>query len=117
MLPTGQAKSYPLKDLPPYAVVNDVVGVEAVVLVYDLPSRTAIPYSPVVDGKELIFFSVESKSDMPEFMNTQTRPRWNFLGWRNCPGSTPGVSRGMPITEAATCGAATAYSTSRRSQP
>ena len=55
-----------------------MVGDEAVVLV--LPSRTAIPYSPVVDGEELVFFSVESKSDMPEFMDTQTRSRWNFPG-------------------------------------
>ncbi len=76
----GQAKSYFFKEFPTNAVINDVVGEQAVLLVYDEHSRTAIPYDPVVEEEALTFFAVESFDDMPQFVDVETRSRWNFLG-------------------------------------
>lgn len=76
----GEAKSYFYQEMPAHAVINDTVGDRQVVLVHDQPSRTAIPYSPVVGEEALTFFSVESTGGMAQFMDVETRSRWNFLG-------------------------------------
>lgn len=76
----GDAKSYFFKEMPAGAVINDTVGDRSVVLVHDQPSRTAIPYSSVVAEEALTFFSVESADGMPQFMDVETRSRWNFRG-------------------------------------
>jgi hypothetical protein len=74
-------RAYAFADMAPAAVINDVLGGQALLVVFDLDSRTSIPYSRIVDGQELTFYQVEAEGDLPvEFMDVETRSRWNMLG-------------------------------------
>ena len=76
-----QVRAYPLADLPEGAVVNDELGGAPLLLVFDAGSRTAIPYRRQAAGQELTFYGVEPEGELPvEFMDVQTRSRWNMLG-------------------------------------
>jgi hypothetical protein len=77
----GAVKSYPFTIMPDGAVINDLLGADAIVIVYDAESRTAIPYLSEVGDKYLEFFAVESDGHLPvEFMDTDTNTRWDMLG-------------------------------------
>ena len=77
----GVAKSYAFDTMPDGAVINDELGGERVVVAFDLDSRTAIPYSSRVDGRELNLYGVEATGDLPvEFQDVETGTRWDMLG-------------------------------------
>ena len=77
----GVAKAYPLDDIPHGSVINDVVGLTPLLVIFDAESRTAIPYSPMVNGETFGFYGVEPKGELPiEFKDIQTGSRWNMLG-------------------------------------
>jgi hypothetical protein len=77
----GVAKFYHFEIMPDGAVINDEIGDEQVVIVFDRNSGTAIPYFSKVDGQELTFFAVEPAGDLPiEFQDVETRTQWNMLG-------------------------------------
>ena len=77
----GVAKAYPFDEMPSGAVINDLVGLTPLIVIFDAASRTAIPYSSVVNGEVLEFYAVESIGELPlEFKDLQTRSRWNMLG-------------------------------------
>ena len=74
-------KSYPLTTMPDGAVINDILGVDAIVVIYDADSYTAIPYLSKVGDQYLEFFAVEAEGHLPvEFMDTDTNTRWDMLG-------------------------------------
>jgi hypothetical protein len=78
----GEAvRAYPYADMAPAAVINDTLGGEQLLVIFDLESRTSIPYRRSVDGQLLSFYQVETESDLPvEFRDVETGSRWNMLG-------------------------------------
>ena len=77
----GEAKSYPFKDIPDGVVINDEVGGDSLLVVFDRASRTAIPYSRKVGGRSLSFVFALPLGDLPvEFVDIETGSRWNMLG-------------------------------------
>ena len=77
----GEVKSYPFKDIPDGVVINDAVGGDSLLVVFDRASRTAIPYSRMVGGVALTFVFAEPQGHLPvEFVDVETRSRWNMLG-------------------------------------
>lgn len=74
-------RAYPYADMAPAAVINDTLGGQELLVVFDLDSRTSIPYSRTVDGQTLTFYQVEAEGDLPvEFRDVETGSRWNLLG-------------------------------------
>ena len=78
----GAAKSYPFDRMPDGAVINDELGSERIVVVFDTGSGTAIPYSSRVDGRDLTFYAVEpAAGELPvAFRDVETGTRWDMLG-------------------------------------
>ena len=77
----NEVKSYPFKDIPDGVVINDVVGGDSLLVLFDRASRTAIPYSREVGGRSLSFVFAEPQGRLPvEFVDVETRSRWNMLG-------------------------------------
>ena len=76
-----QTKAFPFALLPDGAVINDLVGDDAVVVLFDAASRTALAYFSQLDDAPLSFYGVESEGRLPiEFMDAETGSRWNMLG-------------------------------------
>ena len=74
-------KSYPFTTMPDGAVINDILGTDAIVVIHDAESHTAIPYLSKVGDQYLEFFAVEAEGHLPvEFMDTDTNTRWDMLG-------------------------------------
>ena len=77
----GETRAYPFADMPDGAVINDRIGDQSLVVVFDADSHTAIPYSSDVGGDPLNFYAVESEGSLLlEFMDIETGSRWNMLG-------------------------------------
>ena len=77
----GELKAYPFLEMPDRAVINDIVGEQPVVVVFDSGSQTAIPYHREVQGQWLSFYEVEAEDPWPvEFMDLETGSRWTVLG-------------------------------------
>ncbi len=76
-----QTKAYPFALMPDGAVINDLVGNDLVVILFDTASRTALAYFNQLDDEPLSFYRVESEGPLPvEFMDAETGSRWNMLG-------------------------------------
>jgi hypothetical protein len=74
-------RAYPFADMAPQAVINDTLGGEAVLVVFEQTSRTSIPYSRAVDGQPLTFYRVEAANDeIVAFRDVETGSRWDILG-------------------------------------
>lgn len=54
-------RAYPFGDMAPTAVINDILGGQELLVIFDIDSRTSIPYNRVVDGQLLTFYQVEAK--------------------------------------------------------
>ena len=64
-----------------YPRINDLVGSDPVVVLFDAESRTALAYFNQLDDTPLSFYGVESEGPLPvEFMDAETGSRWNMLG-------------------------------------
>jgi putative methionine-R-sulfoxide reductase with GAF domain len=56
------------------AVINDVVGDDRMVTVFDADSRTALTYFSEIDHQLLSIYAVEAEGLLPvEFMDVETR--------------------------------------------
>ncbi|MDA0334936.1 MAG: DUF3179 domain-containing (seleno)protein [bacterium] len=76
-----ELRAYPFADMAPAAVINDTLGGHELLVLFDLESRTSIPYSRVVDGQSLTFYQVQAEGDLPvEFRDVETGSRWDMLG-------------------------------------
>ena len=76
-----QTKAYPFALMPDGAVINDLVGDDLVVILFDAASRTALAYFNQIDDEPLSFYGVDSEGPLPvEFMDAETGSRWNMLG-------------------------------------
>ena len=76
-----QTKAYPFLDMSDGAVINDFVGDDLMVVVYDADSRTALAYFSELDGELLSFYAVEPTGELPiELVDIETGTRWNMLG-------------------------------------
>lgn len=76
-----QTKAFPFALMPDGAVINDLVGSDPVVVLFDAASRTALAYFSQLDDTPLSFYRVESAGTLPvEFMDAETGSRWNMLG-------------------------------------
>jgi hypothetical protein len=74
-------RAYGFVAMPEQAIINDQIDDLPLLVVFDRNSSTAIPYSRDAMGQELTFYQVESESNLPiEFMDVETRSRWNMLG-------------------------------------
>ncbi len=81
MCRNGVAKSYHFDIMPDGAVINDALGGDRVVIVFDQDSRTAIPYFSDLDGRQLTFYAAEPSGNLPvEFRDVETGTRWDMLG-------------------------------------
>ncbi len=76
-----QTKAFPFARMPDGAVINDLVGSDPVVVLFDAASRTALAYFRQLDDRPLSFYGVESEGPLPlEFVDAETGSRWNMLG-------------------------------------
>ena len=76
-----QTKAYPFALMPDRAVINDFVGSDPVVVLFDAGSRTALAYFSQLDDTPLSFYGVASEGLLPvEFVDAETGSRWNMLG-------------------------------------
>ena len=76
-----QTKAYPFALMPDGVVINDLVGSDPVVILFDAASHTALAYFSQLDDTPLSFYGVESEGPLPvEFMDAETGSRWNMLG-------------------------------------
>ena len=76
-----QTKAYPFALMPDGVVINDLIGDDLVVVLFDAASRTALAYFNQLDDEPLSFYGVESEGPLPvEFMDAETGSRWNMLG-------------------------------------
>lgn len=76
-----QTKAFPFARMPDGAVINDLIGGDPVVVLFDAESRTALAYFSQLDDAPLSFYGVESEGPLPiEFMDAETGSRWNMLG-------------------------------------
>ena len=76
-----QTKAYPFALMPDGVVINDLIGDDLVVVLFDYASHTALAYFSQLDGEPLSFYEVESEGSLPvEFMDAETGSRWNMLG-------------------------------------
>lgn len=76
-----ESKAYPFLDMPDGAVINDLVGDDLMVVLFDANSRTALAYFSEIDGDLLSFYAVEAQGDLPiEMVDVETGTRWNMLG-------------------------------------
>ena len=77
----GETKAYPFNTMLDGAVINDFVGNDLMVTVFDADSRTALTYFSEIDGQLLSFYVVEPEGLLPvEFMDIEIRSRWDILG-------------------------------------
>ena len=75
----GHYKGYRIEDIEKVGgVVNDVLGGQPVVVIYDRMGQTGIDYSRTVDGLLLDFYN--SSIDGFELRDRQTQTVWNDLG-------------------------------------
>ena len=76
-----QTKAFPFALMPDEVVINDLVGGDPVVILFDAASRTALAYFSQLDDEPLSFYGVDSAGPLPvEFMDAETGSRWNMLG-------------------------------------
>ena len=76
-----QTKAFPFALMPDGAVINNLIGGDPVVVLFDYASRTALAYFSQLDETPLSFYGVESEGPLPvEFMDAKTGSRWNMLG-------------------------------------
>ncbi len=76
-----QLKAYPFPDMPDGAVINDELGGVPLLVVFEREASLAIPFYREVDGQVLTFYEVEPEGNLPvEFMDAETRSRWNLRG-------------------------------------
>ena len=77
----GESKAYPFGEMPDNAAINDIVGDQSVVVVYDQETNTAIPYSRVVGDQILSFRALDRQGDLPlSLIDQETGSEWNMLG-------------------------------------
>ncbi len=70
--------AYPFSVLSESPVVNDQVGDESVLVVFDPETAVAVAYNPVVDGQKLTFFSTGQESTLED---EETGTQWDaFTG-------------------------------------
>ena len=73
--------AYPYSNMGDAAVLNDVLGGQELVVVYDAGTRTAIPFSRRVGGRTLTFYQVEAAGPLPvEFRDVETGTLWDLRG-------------------------------------
>ena len=78
---SGESKAYPFGGMPDGAAINDRVGDEAVLVVYDQETRTAIPYSRIIGEQGLSFRALDQAGDLPlGLVDQETGSEWNMLG-------------------------------------
>ena len=76
-----EVRSYAHLEMPDGAVINDELGGEGILIVYDAGSHTALPYYRTVGGEPLTFYAVEPEGDLPiEMRDVETGTRWDMRG-------------------------------------
>ncbi len=76
-----QTKAYSFNAMPDGVVINDAVGEDQMVIVFDASSRTALAYFSEVEGRFLSIYGTEPEGPLPlECMDIEMRSRWNMLG-------------------------------------
>lgn len=75
----GSFKGYPVEELSRAGgVVNDTLGRQPVLVVYDAVAQTGLAYSSIVDGRALEFFNPVDAGFA--IADRQTGSRWNAQG-------------------------------------
>ncbi len=76
-----QQKAYSLARLPNRAVINDVLGDLAILIVYDKPHTTGVAFNRSLDGQVLEFECSPQRGDLPLHMrDRQTHSIWDMAG-------------------------------------
>lgn len=78
----GEARAYPFQSLPSQAAVNDELGGEKVLIIFDKTSQTAWGYARQIDvNQELTFEVIESQDGSPFYLrDQQTNSIWTLTG-------------------------------------
>lgn len=75
------SKAYPLSRMPDGAVINDRLGDQPLLIIFDAANHTAIPYKRRLQERLLTFYRVPATTALPiEFMDRETHSRWNMHG-------------------------------------
>ena len=76
-----QSKAYPFGAMPDGAIINDRVGEQNLLVVFDRQTATAIPYGRTVGEQVLTFRRVDGEENLPiAFADEETGSQWNILG-------------------------------------
>jgi hypothetical protein len=76
----GQFRAYPLDGLGERACLMDEVGGEPVAMFWHAPTKSAVAYRPVVDGRRLTFYADDISPDSAPMMDRETGTRWTMAG-------------------------------------
>ena len=76
-----QTKAYPFRDMPDGSVINDLIGDQPMVIMYDAETGTAISFSSEVAGQIRGFYAVPAQDGLPiQMRDAATRSLWNMRG-------------------------------------
>jgi hypothetical protein len=76
----GVRKAYPFAVLAAAPVINDDITGQAIVVLFDPASETAIAYSRVHDATTLTFDAMIREGELPRMVDRETGSEWNFRG-------------------------------------
>jgi hypothetical protein len=76
----GQAKAYPLDSGVERAVYRDTLGGRPLAVFWYQPTRTAVAFSTVVDGRPLTFDADEISPESAPVKDRETGSRWTLAG-------------------------------------
>lgn len=75
-----EAKAFSLQSLPERHCFSAKVGGEPVAVFWYAPTKTAVAYKAVVDGRELSFFADDISPETAPFKDKETGTRWTLAG-------------------------------------
>jgi hypothetical protein len=76
----GQTRAYPLEGAHERACFSDVVGGQPVAVFWYAPTRTAVAYSDLLDGKPLRLYADDVSPETAPFKDRETGSRWTLAG-------------------------------------
>lgn len=76
----NKAKAFPLADLKERACFTDEIDGQPFAVIWYEPTRTAVAYSALLDGKKLTFYADDISPETAPFKDKETGTRWTLAG-------------------------------------
>lgn len=89
----NKAKAFPLGDLKERACFTDEIDGQPFAVIWYAPTKTAVAYSALLDGKKLTFYADDISPETAPFKDKETGTRWTLAGR-----AVDGALRGRELT-------------------